>query len=260
MGSYLQGEVEMDSVLATRLEKCARDSGFDISALDRDMLVFTSSHCPLKIWISISSSNLIYVYLSDDSFFFKLTGLAELVQAPLIEGAKIGFVLSDVSALQVFLKRSFQISRALPSSPLEEFLTAVSTCPENTEVERLVKQRIGQDIFRRSLVDYWEGRCAVSGVSILSLLRASHIKPWAKCESDAERLNVFNGILLSPNYDAAFDCGLISFSDEGCIMFSQKFSIEERTRLNLFHTDRIQGFEKKHADFLRWHREKVLLN
>jgi len=38
---------------------------------------------------------------------------------------------------------------------------------------------------------YWEGRCAVTGLAILALLRASHIKRWADCETDAEGLDVF---------------------------------------------------------------------
>jgi hypothetical protein len=41
--------------------------------------------------------------------------------------------------------------------------------------ERL--QRIGQDIFRARLMDYWRGRCALTGISDAALLRASHIIP-----------------------------------------------------------------------------------
>ena len=36
------------------------------------------------------------------------------------------------------------------------------------------------------------------------LLRASHAKPWAKA-SDIERLDSFNGLLLSVHLDAMFD-------------------------------------------------------
>jgi putative restriction endonuclease len=46
-------------------------------------------------------------------------------------------------------------------------------------------------------VDYWGGRCPISGVDQPELLRASHIKPWADCSTDAERLDVFNGVLLA---------------------------------------------------------------
>ena len=39
------------------------------------------------------------------------------------------------------------------------------------------------------------------------MLRASHSVPWAACASDAERLDVHNGLLLAAHWDAAFDAG-----------------------------------------------------
>ncbi len=42
------------------------------------------------------------------------------------------------------------------------------------EVERLVRQRIGQNKFRDAMMDYWGGACAVTGVAIPEVLRASH--------------------------------------------------------------------------------------
>ena len=59
------------------------------------------------------------------------------------------------------------------------------------------------------------------------LLNASHIKPWAVC-SDQERLDTFNGFLLSPTYDKAFDNGYISFNDEGIILLSTEIGSEGR--------------------------------
>ena len=80
--------------------------------------------------------------------------------------------------------------------------------PGTTEAERLVVLRIGQNIFRASLMDYWQGRCPLTGISDRPLLRASHTVPWSECESDAERLDVHNGLLLSALWDAAFDRAL----------------------------------------------------
>ena len=62
-------------------------------------------------------------------------------------------------------------------------------------------------MFRTALTSYWGGKCCVSGLSMEPLLRASHIKPWAVCDLDRERLDVFNGLLLIPNLDALFDAG-----------------------------------------------------
>ena len=57
-------------------------------------------------------------------------------------------------------------------------------CP-SSEAERLVVQRIGQNLFREGLLDLWGRalRCAATGLAVPALLRASHIKPWADCET-----------------------------------------------------------------------------
>ena len=81
-------------------------------------------------------------------------------------------------------------------------------------------QRIGQDIFRKALLAYWNGRCPLTGIADPELLRASHIKPWSACETDAERLDVHNGLLLSALWDAAFDKGLVTFADDGTPILS----------------------------------------
>ncbi len=100
-----------------------------------------------------------------------------------------------------------------------------------TEVERLVRQRIGQGIFRQSLMDYWDGRCAVTGIDQPELLRASHMKPWTDCANDAERLDVFNGLLLTADWDAAFDKGLVTFDDNGLAQFASALGVGARARL-----------------------------
>jgi putative restriction endonuclease len=78
-----------------------------------------------------------------------------------------------------------------------------------------MSKRVGQDIFRKALMEYWKGRCPLTGITDPALLRASHIVPWAECETDALRLDVHNGLLLSALWDAAFDAGLVSFDDTG---------------------------------------------
>ena len=69
---------------------------------------------------------------------------------------------------------------------------------------------------------------------------SSHIIPWSE-SNDRERLDVENGILLSPLYDALFDKHLISFEDDGKIVIPERlkgknihrFSINEETRINV---------------------------
>lgn len=75
-----------------------------------------------------------------------------------------------------------------------------------------VKTRVNQDVFRQMILSLYDYRCALTGISVLDLLLASHIKPWAV--DVANRLNPKNGICLSALYDRAFDKGLISFDDK----------------------------------------------
>jgi putative restriction endonuclease len=103
--------------------------------------------------------------------------------------------------------------------------------PASTEAERLVKQRIGQDIFRASLEDYLGGCCPITGISERALLRASHTKPWADCETDEERLDVYNGFLLAAHFDAAFDAALMTFDEEGGLFWSSKLSEKAKSML-----------------------------
>lgn len=125
---------------------------------------------------------------------------------------------------------------------------AVST----TERHDLIKCRIGQGTFRQKLIGYWKA-CAVTGYKDTGLLVASHIKPWRAC-TNAERLNPFNGLLLTPNLDRAFDAGLITFGQDGLILLSPLLSnpgqlgIETGMRVSL---------ESQHEPFMDIHRTSV---
>ncbi len=170
--------------------------------------------------------------------------------------ACIAFLVTDVKLLYPLLRRAFQLSRSLPNEPLKEFKKTTSELPRSTEAERLIIQRVGQDIFRGCLLDYWDGKCAVTGLSITALLKASHIKPWKDCDTDAERLDVFNGLLLAPHLDAAFDKGYITFEDNGSITVSSFLDDLALKALGIEKTVKIKGLTAAHGKYLKWHREK----
>lgn len=127
---------------------------------------------------------------------------------------------------------------------------------DRTEALALQKVRIGQQIFRRELLRYWSGKCPLTGIKDKSLLRASHIKPWSKCDNDRDRLSVFNGVLLSSLHDAAFDAGLLSFEDSGEPMLSGRLS-KKASELLSSSTVKAITFDERHLPFLDWHRRKV---
>ena len=118
----------------------------------------------------------------------------------------------------------------------------------------MVRQRRGQDIFRQSLMDYWDGRCAVTGIDQPELLRASHMKPWADCANDAERLDVFNGLLLTADWDAAFDKGLVTFDDDGRAQFASMLRGDARERLGTGRIRADRPLMPAHTQYLAWHR------
>ncbi|WP_281995678.1 HNH endonuclease [Ruegeria faecimaris] len=125
-----------------------------------------------------------------------------------------------------------------------------------TERERLQAARLGQGDFRFALIASWQGTCPVTGVNSLEILRASHIKPWAKSD-DRERLDPDNGLLLCAHIDALFDRGLVSFTDSGEIMVSSSLSAGNIDRLGLENSTQIVGLSLSHKKYLSYHRKHV---
>jgi predicted restriction endonuclease len=166
----------------------------------------------------------------------------------------VGYAYPNLTTLYAVMPRVYQLGVTLPDGLLEEFRAAVENLPKSTEAERLVIQRVGQDIFRDRLMTYWQGRCPLTGITDPALLRASHIIFWKDCASDAERLNVHNGLLLSALWDAAFDRGLVTFDDDGRPKLSQKPSEIARAELR-WHAP--IPLTEKHRARLVWHRAEV---
>jgi putative restriction endonuclease len=248
----------LSPVIASRLEKAAVDNGFDQELpRDGDWLGFASTQCPLRIWLTAIADDHFVLALSQQHVSAALGefGTPESISLP--EGAESARSVVDIPTLHRLVRRAFQLSRTFPNELLHVFERKTTVLPTTTEAERLVVQRVGQDIFRAGLIDYWEGRCAITGLAVPELLRASHIKPWADCQSNAERLDVFNGILLAPHFDAVFDRGFITLADDGEVIISAVLAAEDRQVLGLHHPLRATGLADRHRHYLPWHRDKV---
>ena len=124
---------------------------------------------------------------------------------------------------------------------------------EETTRTALIEARRGQGKYRRNLIEVWE-RCSVTQCAHVALLRASHIKPWRE-SSSKERLDKFNGLLLVPNLDAAFDRGLISFTNGGEILISASLSGEARSHLGIKKELRLVSVYEENEPFLAFHRK-----
>ncbi len=125
---------------------------------------------------------------------------------------------------------------------------------DETSKLRLVQTRIGQGMFRKKLMEYWRG-CAVTGYKDSRLLVASHIKPWSD-SSNEERLDVYNGLLLLPNLDAAFDSGLITFDESGRIRISSIFQNAQQLGIT---SNLSVKLDQRHEVYMLFHRSNVFL-
>ena len=246
------------AVTITRLEKAATDNGFDLGLGHADdWLSFGSSQTSMRIWLSARGESRLLAAASRPDVLDGLRGLGTAVDDPLPSDAAGALGVSDVEALHRLLRRAFQLSRTLPDALLSVFEDQTASLPRTTEAERLVVQRVGQDVFRRGLFEYWDGRCAITGLRVPEFLRASHIKPWADCDSDADRLDIFNGLLLAAHLDAAFDSGFITIAEDEAVVVSDALPEGTRSVLGLDRSLKVCGVSRAHERYLAWHRGKI---
>lgn len=137
---------------------------------------------------------------------------------------------------------------------VESDIEAILEDPAISETDKisLVKCRIGQGTFRQKLIGYWT-TCSATKFKDTNLLIASHIKPW-KASTSAERLDVFNGLLLTPNLDKAFDSGLITFDDNGKIRISPQLLEPEKLGIN---ANQSISLAPEHLKYMLFHRTFV---
>ena len=246
----------MDLSLRNLLEKFALDQGFSISLGESDgWLCFQAHAASVRLALTTDNEGHFFVGTSHRGVGSELS--SELTPAPYALEEFDCFIAPSSSDLFRIIGRIWALARSLPNEPLAEFERLLREPPSSTEVERLRKERIGQNVFRSALMNYWEKSCAVTGVQNPTLLRASHIVPWAICESDEERLNVHNGLLLVATLDAAFDAGLISFDDIGLILISGKVSGEDQTASGIESTMRLNRLNDEIRKRMAWHRSNL---
>ena len=127
-----------------------------------------------------------------------------------------------------------------------------------TSTTQLVAVRSKQSLFRRRLLTV-EKRCRLTGIEDLRFLRASHIKPWAKCATGNERVDGYNGLLLSPHADFLFDRGWITFDDGGALVRSSRLpkNVIDRIGLNLKRGRDCGEFFGSQGTYLEYHRNAV---
>jgi hypothetical protein len=239
-------------VVRTEAQKAAWDNGYRLDrGLDGAWLHYASTTAPGAVWIAAMSAQGPWLLSIDHSGVAAEIGA--LPVSPVAGPGLVTFAFTTLSQLHATLDRVYKLAVSLPDAPLARFHIKTKDLPQSTEAERLVVQRVGQDIFREALMDYWGGRCPLTGITEPALLRASHIVPWADC-GDEQRLDVHNGLLLSALWDAAFDKGLVSFADDGNLLVSPSLSEVARMALGVDRVPPLRGLRDGHRKNLAAHR------
>ena len=122
-------------------------------------------------------------------------------------------------------------------------------------------RRVGQRFFRDIVLAAYNERCCITGLSVPTLLVASHIIPW-RCDK-SNRVNPRNGLLLSALHDKAFDSGLITVEDDMTVRVSHRYTRSD----DPYFTESIQRYHGREInlpekfapsrDFLSYHREHI---
>ena len=241
-------------VLFSELRDAANEHGYRIGPEEAGGWIFyRSASAPGEIGLAAASAS--------GPFFLSvlLQGVERALEAqsaaPWAKGHAGAFVFNFREDLHAGVRSVYRLSISLPNFPLMKYEKAVTQVGD-TEGEHIQKFRIGQNIFRDALMDYWNRACPLTGITSPDLLRSSHIMPWSDCQTNSQRLDVHNGLLLSSLWDAAFDAGLVTFDNEGKALPSARLEKTARGTLDLENAPKLK-LRKEHQIYLDYHRNQI---
>lgn len=124
-------------------------------------------------------------------------------------------------------------------------------------LQDISQARYGQGKYRERLLEQCHF-CPFTMIADERLLIASHIKPWA-ASNDEEKIDPFNGYMLSPLYDKLFDRGFITFTENKHIILSEFISPYTWKQINLTNNSFIQSLpmDEKRIEYLKFHHQSV---
>ena len=161
-------------VVRTEAQKAAWDNGYRLErGVEGGWLQYASTTAPGSVWIAGASPSGPWLLSIDHSGV--AAEISALAPSPVPGPGLATFLFATLSQLHAALDRVYKLAVSLPDAPLTRFRIKTKHLLQTTEAERLVVQRVGQDIFREALMDYWGGRCPLTGITEPALLRASHI-------------------------------------------------------------------------------------
>ena len=170
------------------------------------------------------------------------------------EGLALALITISKAPLDVMTRELAPVSDAESDYEIELEIQARHLEGDPEKIQ-LTKSRRGQGIFKAN-VRLIEDHCRVTGVTSIKHLRASHIKPWS-VSSKEEKLDGFNGLLLSPHVDHLFDRGFISFKNSGDLMVSKELNPIVLEKWAIVDSSNVGMFKASQANYLEFHRDVV---
>lgn len=245
----------MDSLKKAIIEKCGHNFGFEYTVSESpNGIILGSANHPLQVTIGLENNSFLVGFVGAPSQLYTELSRDFISYAD-------EYMCSSESELAILFRRSSALASSLPNQAerdykvnLKKVLDELPDSIKDTETERMIRQRVGQQTFRNAMLAYWGHACSVTGVKIPEILRASHAKPWSECKSDGERLDVFNGFLLTANLDALFDRHLISFDKNGKILLSSRIGQNVFSALGLSSELSLRWLSQQHEKYLAIHR------
>lgn len=126
--------------------------------------------------------------------------------------------------------------------------------------DQLVKVRVNQSFFRRSILASYNNTCCITGIRQPELLIAGHIRPWGIDEKN--RLNPRNGIAINALHDKAFETGLITITTDLKVKVSSSIlKNKNQEMIDYFHRYEDQPIILPsrflpEVEFLKYHNEE----
>lgn len=121
-----------------------------------------------------------------------------------------------------------------------------------------MRPRLGQGIFRVSVLEAYGRACAVTGEHSLPVLDTAHIRPFA----DGGQHHIDNGLSLRVDLHRLFDRGYVTFDDRRRLVVSRRLREDfenGKTYYAMEGTTLRDSAEAQPEKALAWHREHVFL-
>lgn len=143
-----------------------------------------------------------------------LAGLRPAGNVGAVVGLRIAKLLEDSAGTTSLLSEPSRIQLEVEPTEIGEHSVEHEQAEDRQRVLAAIMRRQGQPDFRKSLLEAYGGRCAITGYNVTEALEAAHIRPYSGRSSNA----VSNGLLLRADVHTLFDLYLIGVDPKSSVV------------------------------------------